>query len=399
MAEEIAALERSTWDLVPSPSHVRPITCKWVYKVKTRSMDLLSAIRLVLLLVVSTEHGRDYDETFAPVAHMIFGSSSVVQILDVKNAFLNGELREEVYVQPPPRCWGTEGMVCRLRRSLYGLKRAPRAWFRRFASVLTVLGFSTGAHDPTPFVHTSSRGRTLLLYVDDMIITGDDPRFIAFVKALSANHLALFVIFLGLRFPLHMMDFISLKKNIFGVFLIVLLLVTGPSSKIDDPTRYRHIVGSLVYLGVTRPDISYSVHQLRSTIVTFFVSYVIFVGLCHVLNRDATWASDSSIVDLFSLIVFFLVVPLLLGRSSWASEESGVTSSVCFSPQPLPRSWSMDSPESQTDHFSPLWAHTSMGSGKGSGFSYVFHSCHGCSKFSGFSGQQGKSLATYPWES
>ena len=79
--------------------------------------------------------------------------------LDVKNAFLNGE------------------------SSLYGLKKAPRAWFQRFASVVTAAGFSASTHDPALFVHTSSRGRTLLLYVDDMIITGDDPQFIAFVKA------------------------------------------------------------------------------------------------------------------------------------------------------------------------------------------------------------------------
>jgi len=104
--------------------------------------------------------------------------------LDVKNAFLNGELSEEVYMQPPPRYSVPEGMVCRLRRSLYGLKQAPRVWFQCFASVVTAAGFSASTHDPALFVHTSSRGRTLLLlYVDDMIITGDDPQFIAFVKA------------------------------------------------------------------------------------------------------------------------------------------------------------------------------------------------------------------------
>jgi len=104
--------------------------------------------------------------------------------LDVKNDFLNGELREEVYMQPPPGYSVPEGMVCRLRRSLYGLKQAPRAWFQRFASVVTAAVFSASTHDPALFVHTSSRGRTLLLlYVDDMIITGDDSEYIAFVKA------------------------------------------------------------------------------------------------------------------------------------------------------------------------------------------------------------------------
>src|SRR3954467_2257383 len=75
-------------------------------------------------------------------------------------------------------------MVCRLHRSLYGLKQTPRTWFECFSFVVTAAGFSASTHDPSLFVHLSARGRTLLLlYVDDMIITGDDPEHIAFVKA------------------------------------------------------------------------------------------------------------------------------------------------------------------------------------------------------------------------
>ncbi|KAK1590519.1 hypothetical protein QYE76_017099 [Lolium multiflorum] len=195
MAEEIAALERTgTWDLVSPPSGVRPITCKWFYKIKTRSDGSLERYKARLVARgFQQEHGRDYDETFAPVTHMttvrtLLDVASVrrwsVSQLDVQNAFLNGELSEEVYMQPPPGYSVPDGMVCRLRRSLYGLKQAPRAWFERFASVVTAAGFSPSLHDPALFVHTSPRGRTLLLlYVDDMIITGDDPEYIAFVKA------------------------------------------------------------------------------------------------------------------------------------------------------------------------------------------------------------------------
>jgi hypothetical protein len=102
----------------------------------------------------------------------------------MKNAFLNGELREDIYMRLPPGYSVPEDMVCHLHRSLYDLKQAPRTWFQHFASVVTAAGFSVSTHDPSLFVHVSPRGRTLLLlYVDDMIITGDDPEYIVFIKA------------------------------------------------------------------------------------------------------------------------------------------------------------------------------------------------------------------------
>ena len=166
MAEEIDALERTgTWEIVPLPPQIRPITCKWVYKVKTHSDGTLECYKARLVARgFQQEHGHDYDETFAPVAHMttvrtLPAVASVlhwsVSQLDVNNAFLNGELREEVYMQPTPRYSVTDGMVCRLHRSLYGLKQAPHTWFERFASVVTAVGFSPSAHDPALFVHCS----------------------------------------------------------------------------------------------------------------------------------------------------------------------------------------------------------------------------------------------------
>jgi hypothetical protein len=113
MIDELAALERTgTWDIVPLPSHVVLITCKWVFKVKTKSdgsIDRYKA-RLVARGFQQTQ-GLDYDETFAPVAHMttvrtliaVAASSSwTIFQMDVKNAFLNDDLHEEVYMHPPP---------------------------------------------------------------------------------------------------------------------------------------------------------------------------------------------------------------------------------------------------------------------------------------------------------
>lgn len=88
-----------------------------------------------------------------------------------------------IYMKPPPGIDAPADHVCRLRRALYGLKQAPRAWFERFNSVVCAAGFSPSDHDPALFTHTSEHGHTLLLlYVDDMLITGDDLEYITFVK-------------------------------------------------------------------------------------------------------------------------------------------------------------------------------------------------------------------------
>jgi len=194
MSEELAALERTgTWDIVPLPPHTVPITCKWVFKVKTKSDGSIERYkaRLVARGFQQTQ-GCDYDETFAPVAHMttvrtliaVAASKSWdISQMDVKNAFLHGDLHEAIYMQPPPGVNAPPGYVCCLRRALYGLKQAPRAWFERFVSVIRAAGFSQSEHNPALFVHLSPRGRTLLLlYVDDMLITGDDVDHIIHVK-------------------------------------------------------------------------------------------------------------------------------------------------------------------------------------------------------------------------
>jgi hypothetical protein len=194
MLEELSALERTgTWDIVPLPSNVVPITCKWVFRVKIKSNGSIERYksRLVAHGFQQTQ-GLDYDETFAPVAHMtivrkliVVAASSfwTISQMDVKNAFLHGDLHEEVYMHPPSGVNAPSGHVCRLRRALHGLKQAPRDWFERFISIIKDVGFPSSDHDPALFIHTSPKGRTiLLLYVDDLLITGDDSEHISQVK-------------------------------------------------------------------------------------------------------------------------------------------------------------------------------------------------------------------------
>jgi hypothetical protein len=132
-------------------------------------------------------------------------------------------------MHPPLGYFVPDGHVCQLRRSLYGLKQAPRAWFEHFTSVVTFVGFVASQHDPALFVHTSSRGRTLiLLYVDDMLIIGDDLDYIAFVKArLSAqfhmSDLGPLSFFLGIEeSPPRPMVITSISANTFKTSLIML---------------------------------------------------------------------------------------------------------------------------------------------------------------------------------
>ena len=139
MNDELTALAKTqTWELTPLPDGKNLIGCKWVYKVKTHSDGSLERYKARLVAQgFSQEYVIDYDETFAPVAKMttvrtLISVAAVHQWplyqLDVKNAFLNGYLSEEVYMRPPPGLSTPPGLVCRLRRALYGLKQSPRAW-------------------------------------------------------------------------------------------------------------------------------------------------------------------------------------------------------------------------------------------------------------------------------
>ncbi|WVZ93136.1 hypothetical protein U9M48_039142 [Paspalum notatum var. saurae] len=346
MSEELAALQHtSTWEVVPLPPHAVPITCKWVYKVKTKADGSIERYKARLVARgFQQSYGRDYEETFAPVAHMTsvraliavaaVRSWTIFQ-LDVKNAFLHGDLHEEVYMQPPPGFKVPDGYVCRLRRALYGLKQAPRAWFERFTLVVKAAGFTPSDHDPALFVHVSERGRTLLLlYVDDMLITGDDDEYIAFVKARLAEQFMMSDLgplsyFLGIEVTStprgyylsqhkYLQDLIA-RSGLIDTRIVAtpmelnLKLRANDGTPLADPSRYRHVVGSLVYLTITRLDIAHVVHILSQ-----FVSVPTLVHYAHLLRvlrylqgtasqrlfyakssplqlhaySDSTWASD-----------------------------------------------------------------------------------------------------------
>jgi hypothetical protein len=142
----------------------------------------------------SQTYGIDYDETFAPVAKMSTVRTLIscatnldwpLHQLDVKNAFLHGDLQEEVYMDIPPgfATSQTKGKVLRLKKSLYGLKQSPRAWFDRFRRAMCGMGYKQCNGDHTVFYcHKGCHTTILAVYVDDMIITWDDSIEIARLK-------------------------------------------------------------------------------------------------------------------------------------------------------------------------------------------------------------------------
>ncbi|KAL5777450.1 hypothetical protein ACOSP7_010376 [Xanthoceras sorbifolium] len=195
MNEELYALHKTyTWDLVPLPPGKSTVGSRWVYKIKTKSDGSVERYKARLVAKgFSQQYGMDYEETFALVAkmttvHTLIAVASIrqwhISQMDVKNAFLNGDLHEEVYMAPPPGVFHNPGDVCKFKKSLYGLKQAPRAWFEKFSTVITSLGFSSSNHDSTLFVKCTNVGRILLyLYIDDIIIAGADVDGIVVLKS------------------------------------------------------------------------------------------------------------------------------------------------------------------------------------------------------------------------
>jgi hypothetical protein len=194
MELEMKALHQNgTWELVPLPPSKKTVGCKWVYTVKFNPNGSIERLKARLVAKGYTQtYGIDYDETFSPVAKI---SSVRILIslaanlnwplfqLDVKNAFLHGDLHKEVYMEQPPGFVAQgeyRGCVCKLKKTLYGLKQSPRAWFGKLSEAIMEFGLHRCQTDHSVFhLHMSAGYILLVVYVDDIVITGDDSGGIA----------------------------------------------------------------------------------------------------------------------------------------------------------------------------------------------------------------------------
>ncbi|MCO5559659.1 hypothetical protein L7F22_013260 [Adiantum nelumboides] len=196
MDDEMDALVKNdTWDLVCLPSGKKAIGSKWVYKVKCKSDGSVERYkaRLVAKGYAQTK-GLEYDETFSPVAKMttvrlVIAMASMfgwkLRQMDVNNAFLNGDLEEEVYMIQPEGYQHPEFpyYVCRLKKALYGLKQAPRAWCEKITRFLKKIGFKQSTADHSLFLkHVDGEIVVIVIYVDDLILTGSHDEQILDVK-------------------------------------------------------------------------------------------------------------------------------------------------------------------------------------------------------------------------
>ncbi|KAJ9564858.1 hypothetical protein OSB04_000824 [Centaurea solstitialis] len=293
MQEELAEFIRNNvWLLVPRPRKRTIIGSKWIFQNKLDEIGTIIRNKARLMAQgYKQEEGIDYDETFAPVArleairlflayaaHMNF---KVFQ-MDIKNAFLNGKLNEEVYVAQPPGFVDPKfpDHVYKLNKALYGLKQAPRAWYDTLSTFLLSKGFVRGKIDSTLFLKKYPKHILLVqIYVDDIIFGSTNPKLCEKFELLMKTEYKMSMMgeltyFLGLQIK-------QSEKGIFinqGKYVLDMLkkfdltsctpmktpmapplsLDKDSNGKPVDVTLYRGMIGSLLYLTASRPDIMYS---------------------------------------------------------------------------------------------------------------------------------------------
>ncbi|KAJ9547298.1 hypothetical protein OSB04_019841 [Centaurea solstitialis] len=293
MQEEINQFVRlKVWRLVPRPEGKSIIDTKWIFKNKKDEDNVV--VRNKARLVAKgyrQQEGIDYNETFAPVARieairMFLAYAAhkdfTVYQMDVKTAFLNGVLKEEVYVSQP------EGFVDQdhpdhvyiLDKALYGLKQAPRAWYDSLSQFLVESGYSKGKIDNTLFIKREGEHIMLVqIYVDDIIFGSTCPNFCDTFSKLMMTRYEMSMMgelnfLLGLQVKqLSAGIFINQAKYIKDILKKYNLenakimktpmspscaLDSDPDGKAVDVTTYRGMIGSLMYLTASRPDIMFS---------------------------------------------------------------------------------------------------------------------------------------------
>ena len=287
------------WELVELPAGRKAVGSKWVYKVKTGADDSVKCYKARLVAQgFMQKYGSDYDETFCHVARQeslrVLIALSVqyglkLHQVDVTTAFLNGNLEEEVHMTQPKGfvTKGEENRICKLKKSIYGLKQSPRCWNTVFDSHLKEMGFTQSTSDPCIYMDAGGDVFYMGVYVDDIILAGrTDDRIKEVIATLSrkldVKDMGELHHFLGMivmqdekqrsvwigqttftenllkRFGMQDCKPVSTPVDIGSK-----LVIAADEDECIDQQLYQSAIGSLMYLSVsTRPDITYAVGNL-----------------------------------------------------------------------------------------------------------------------------------------
>ncbi|WVY90570.1 hypothetical protein V8G54_036084 [Vigna mungo] len=202
MKEELKSMDdNKVWDLVELPNGSKRVGCKWVFKTKHDSKGNIERYKARLVAKGFTQKdGIDYKETFSPVSKkdslrivlaLVAHYDLELHQMDVKTAFLNGDLEEEVYMDQPEgfTISGKESLVCKLKKSIYGLKQASRQWYLKFNDTITSYGFVENTVDRCIYIKVSgSKFVILVLYVDDILLAANDIGMLHDVKKFLSNN-------------------------------------------------------------------------------------------------------------------------------------------------------------------------------------------------------------------
>jgi len=367
-----ALLPNQTWKLVPPSRHLNVIGCRWIFKIKRKADGSIE--RYKARLVAKGYHqqlGVDFHETYNPVVKpatirlvlsITVCNNWTVLRLDVQNAFLHGNLTEMVYMDQPSGFKHPQfpNHLCKLKRSLYGLKQVPRQWFSRLIVVLIQFSFVGNKADMSLFVHTNTSSIIyILIYVDDIIITGSNDVVVTDIiqrlhKEFAITDLGPLSFFLGIKATRDATClYLTQRRYIANVLTkskmdgakpcsnplsTTVALTATDTEAFDDPTLYRSIVGGLHYLSFTRPDIAFVVHRVSKFMhqpkqshwicvkrilryLKHSISYYLLLSCSNSFTfqafSDADWAGDTDDRSFVGAYCVFLGSNLV----SWRSKQ------------------------------------------------------------------------------
>ncbi|KAG8473745.1 hypothetical protein CXB51_035573 [Gossypium anomalum] len=242
-----ALLVNNTWDLVPLPENRRAVSCKWIFKVKRHADG--SVARYKGRLVV-----KGYlQETLRQV--------------DINNAFLNGDLQEEIYMMQPPgfeqQGAGSQHLVYRLKKALYGLKQAPRAWFHKLRDFLFDAQFVVSKADTSLFIRRDPHGINQFVKELDVRFSLKDLGRLGYFLGIEVSYTSDGLFFSQRKYILDLLTRASMAKcNALPTPMVTTChLSAHEGTPVDEPHLYKSLVGALQYVVITRPDILFSVNK------------------------------------------------------------------------------------------------------------------------------------------